>query len=178
MKRPPTWLPLLAVLPLAACSEPATTTSTWNEIPLADLDATQQSMFDRAKASAGSVVKTLVGELTAKMSAEGPVAAMEHCRLRAPEVMAETTSAMDGVRIGRTSHKLRNPSNGAPEGELHVLLPIPIQPPCLVCHGDPETMTEDPQQELLANYPEDEATGFATEDLRGWFWVEVPPATE
>jgi hypothetical protein len=27
-----------------------------------------------------------------------------------------------------------------------------------------------------AKYPKDQATGFKEGDLRGWFWVEVPPS--
>lgn len=178
-----------------ACSEPTSETSTWTEVAIADLDADQQAMFARAKETAGLVGKTLVGELTTKMGEEGPVAAIEHCRLRAPQALSEATSDVTGLRIGRTSHKLRNPDNAAPswasatvaaadgkphafaapEGELHVLLPIPIQPACLVCHGAPEVLPEELKVELLANYPHDEATGFQAGDLRGWFWVEVAP---
>jgi len=29
---------------------------------------------------------------------------------------------------------------------------------------------------LAAKYPMDQATGFKEGDLRGWFWIEVPPS--
>lgn len=198
MQRHTPWLSIFTALLLGSCSEPETTVLRYTEVAIPDLDANQRLMLDRAKTAAGGIGKTLVGELTQKMGTDGPVAAIEHCRLRAPEALTAASADLAGIRIGRTSHKLRNPSNAAPswaeatvagadgkphafaapEGKLHVLLPIPIQPPCLVCHGAKETLSEELQQELLANYPHDQATGFQAEDLRGWFWVEVDPPAD
>ena len=187
---------LLAALPLAACSEATPETDGSIEIPIADLNPEQKAMFDLAKEAAGGLGKAMVGELTQTLSADGPVAAIEQCRLRAPEALAQASADMPGIHaIGRTSHRLRNPENSPPawaaetvaaadgkphaftgeDDRLHVLLPIPIQPACLVCHGAPEVLPEALKAELLVNYPHDQATGFQPEDLRGWFWVEVNP---
>jgi hypothetical protein len=43
---------------------------------------------------------------------------------------------------------------------------------CLVCHG--ETLAPEIAAQIAAQYPEDQATGFADGDLRGVFWVEFP----
>jgi len=126
---------------------------------------------------------------------EGPVAAVSACRLRAPE-LAETAS-VDGVKVGRASHKLRNPSN-APKPWMEPFLkayetdpdsrepravliddktvgyvePIFVQPLCVTCHG--ATLAPDLQAKLTELYPNDQATGYAPGDLRGVFWAELP----
>ncbi len=127
--------------------------------------------------------------------AEGPTAAVEACRLQAPEI-AESNSS-DDISLGRSSHRLRNPNN-APSAWMQLVLddylkpsatlvprltnlgngrvayaePILTQGVCLVCHG---TRLDPAVAEILAQrYPEDAATGFEPGDLRGIFWVEFP----
>ena len=125
--------------------------------------------------------------------ADGPAAAVDVCQLEAPRITA--ASAAPGIRVGRTSHRLRNPAN-APAAWLQPLLdeyvkswpalttgrvvdlgaegvgyvePIPMQPLCVTCHGNPVA------PELLAHirerYPDDRAVDFEVGDLRGLFWV-------
>ncbi len=126
---------------------------------------------------------------------EGPVNAINVCKLDAPAI-AEGLSK-DGIRIGRASHRLRNPANDAPEWVAPVLAdyvadaaarsprtvdlgddrigyvePITTQPLCLVCHGD--TLASGVAAALDELYPADQARGFAAGDLRGVFWVEYP----
>jgi hypothetical protein len=100
-----------------------------------------------------------------------------------------------GVKIGRTSNKLRNPANVAPEwanpyiadlagdptylvgpnGELGALLPIKLKAECQMCHGPVEGIDEGVMAAISEAYPDDQAVGFVEGDLRGWFWVEAPP---
>ena len=117
--------------------------------------------------------------------------AIAACNTAAPAI-AESLS-VDGVVMGRSSHKLRNPANAAPDwvapaiddylagqtqpvsvdlenGRHGYIEPIMTQPMCLTCHG-PELQPE-VAQKLAELYPEDEATGFAAGDFRGVFWVE------
>lgn len=123
----------------------------------------------------------------------GPADAIGACRAEAPEIA--TSLSTDGVRMGRSSHKLRNPQNAPPdwlapiiegyasgaadlvpqlvgldEGRNGYAEPIVVQPLCLTCHG--ETLHPDVAGRIAALYPEDEATGFAEGDFRGVFWVE------
>ena len=123
---------------------------------------------------------------------EGPAAAIAVCREEAPAI-AERLS-VDGVRMGRSSHRLRNPDNAPPEwlrgaldgyvaqdGELAPQVidfgggrnayvePIVMQPLCLTCHG--EALQPDIAASLQEKYPQDQATGFAEGDFRGVFWV-------
>lgn len=123
---------------------------------------------------------------------EGPATAIEVCSEEAPQIA--TSLSVDGVSMGRSSHKLRNPDNAAPawlvpvidtyvsgEGELAPVVvklddgrhgyaePIRVQPLCLTCHGT--TVHADVADRIEALYPDDEATGFSEGDFRGVFWV-------
>lgn len=127
--------------------------------------------------------------------AQSPVEAIAACRLRAPEI-AKALSR-DGVRVGRTSHRLRNPSNAPPDwvspildayvadpsdrtprtttlpnGQSGYTEPILTQPLCLACHG--QILAPDVAARIKELYPEDEAVGFEVGDLRGVFWVASP----
>lgn len=129
--------------------------------------------------------------------AEGPDSAVAACKVEAPRIAAELS--VDGVALGRSSHKLRNPENAGPdwvapildayvattgdlaprsvslpEGRFGYVEPIVIQPLCLTCHGD----VQDPAllEQIETDYPQDRATGFALGELRGVFWVEYPSA--
>ena len=131
--------------------------------------------------------------------AEGPVNAIGVCRHDAPELAARASTG--SVRVGRTSHKLRNPRN-APEPWMEPLLahyledpgsraprsvdleggrvgyvePIFVQAACLACHG--ESLAPSVDERLGELYPDDRATGFEIGDLRGLFWAEFPAEPE
>ncbi len=129
--------------------------------------------------------------------AEGTAAAISACRVRAPQI-AERLSR-DGVRVGRTSHRLRNPANAGPGwvapllaaylddpgerapravplggGRAGYVEPILVQPLCLGCHGG--SLAPDVAARIRELYPEDRAVGFAAGDLRGVFWAEFAAA--
>jgi len=136
---------------------------------------------------------SLSGRLMEVMKSEGPVAAINVCSQEAVRI-ADTVAAEQGVEIGRTSFKLRNPNNAPRDwvkpfvkdrtdtpqqvelenGKLGALFPIRLDVKCLMCHGTPEDILGDVKPELARLYPDDQATGFQQGDLRGWFWVEVP----
>lgn len=124
----------------------------------------------------------------------GPVNAISVCSNEAPSIAAELS--VDGVVMGRSSHKLRNPGNAPPgwlapyldgfvegkqQGPLVLALengrhgyaePIATQAMCLSCHG--ETLSPEITKHIGETYPEDQAIGFEEGDLRGVFWVEFP----
>jgi hypothetical protein len=126
---------------------------------------------------------------------QGPSQAVAACRLRAPEIAASLSG--DGVRVGRTSHRLRNPANASPEwvrpvldayladsddraprvsqlneGRTGYVEPITTKQLCLVCHGG--SLAPDLAEQIRELYPEDRAAGFREGELRGVFWVEFP----
>jgi hypothetical protein len=120
------------------------------------------------------------------------------CRDEAPALAAEVGAAQ-GVVLGRTSHRLRNPANAPrawaaglvaqaaarPAAEartlavdlgdrLGYLRPVSMGEPCLRCHGPAAELSPGVRAALQGAYPADQATGFAAGDLGGFFWAEVP----
>ena len=167
---------------LAACAEPPAETES---AAVADPAARGAELLAPFKSD-------LKQALMAGMQ-EGPAAAIEVCSEVAPGI-AHSLS-VHGVRMGRSSHKLRNPDNAAPEwlaplvdgyasgadellprtvaiggGRTGYAEPIIVQPVCLTCHG--VEIDAGIAEQLAALYPEDRATGFDAGDFRGVFWVE------
>jgi hypothetical protein len=128
--------------------------------------------------------------------ADGPAAVLV-CRDEAPALAAEV-GAEQGLVLGRTSRRLRNPGNaprpwvrellaraaGQPAAEVQAvavdlgdrlgyLRPILTGQPCLKCHGPAEALSPGIRAALQGAYPADQATGFAEGELRGFFWAEV-----
>jgi len=126
---------------------------------------------------------------------KGPDNAISVCKDQAPAIA--DSLAVDGVRLGRTSHRLRNSANIAPEWVDPILRayldkesdraprvvslannregyvePITIKPLCLACHG--QSLAADVTAKINSMYPQDEATGFKVDELRGVYWVEYP----
>ncbi|MCA9175444.1 MAG: DUF3365 domain-containing protein [Planctomycetales bacterium] len=152
---------------------------------------------ERALAAKNALFTKLSSRLVEAMSSGGPAAAIQVCSQDAVKIAA-VVSESQGVRIGRTSFKLRNPRNAPPEwtvpfveqrvaepqfvelpdGNTGALLPIKLQTACLACHGPEDTIASDVKAKLAELYPEDQATGFHDGDLRGWFWVEVPASND
>jgi hypothetical protein len=152
---------------------------------------------DQAQAAVQALQKRLQARLGKAMADGGPGRAVAVCRDDAPRLAAEAASET-GLRLGRTSDRLRNPSNVAPAwasphvqaaagkkaaevepaivdlgGAVGVLFPIAVAPACLHCHGPAASLAPEVQRELKAAYPADRATGYAARDLRGFLWAEV-----
>lgn len=187
------WLVLVAT----ACGGDAAPAASADWQPLADLatlNASQQQQSALAKRAMTALAGSLMSELTQAIADHGAAGALGVCAERAPTI-ATAVGKEHGVRIGRTSQRLRNPSNTAPawaaphlagngdagpqllagpHGELGMLSPIRLQPLCTACHGTAEQLAPGVADALRARYPHDQATGFAPGDLRGWFWIEVP----
>ena len=185
-------LSLLTAIGLAGCGDDPGSPG-WTEVATGTLTASQSAQATRAAAARDVLVKRLMSKLAAALEAGGPPAAVEVCQSIAP-AEAAAASKETGVRVGRTSHKLRNPANAPPawtkpfvaaraaeqrfaaheDGRLGVLFPIRLQKRCLACHGPADALAEGVGEAIAKHYPDDAATGFKQGDLRGWFWVEVP----
>ena len=161
--------------------------------------ACQRSKIDESKWKAagaqavGPFKKQLKEALVAGLK-EGPVQAISVCQVEAPELAERAGSPT--VKVGRSSDKLRNPSN-APKPWMKPFLdqyenhpdqrepaavlidantvgyvePIFVQPLCVTCHG--AHLAPDVQAKLEELYPNDRATGYAAGDFRGIFWAEL-----
>ncbi len=143
----------------------------------------------------GAQLKT---ELSTAMAAGGPVAAINVCQQRAPEIARELSDST-GFSLNRVSLKPRNPKLGPPndwqtavltgfakraakgedpttllwhqntDGEFRMMKAIPTAAICLTCHGQ---QLSAPVAKALANrYPGDQATGYRAGEIRGAFVV-------
>ncbi len=161
-----------------------------------DLEVPQQEIA-RAQAALQPFKEQLLGALVDSLR-EGPGNAISVCRQKAPEIAAALS--VGGVRMGRTSHRLRNPRNGAEpwmepllaayleepenglpravwldEATIGYVEPIYAKSFCLSCHGP--RVEPDLLEEIRSLYPEDQAVDFRDGDLRGMFWVTMPRAS-
>lgn len=155
----------------------------------------------RAEAAMTALQRQLSARLLAEMGKGGPAAAVKVCRDEAQALTAKVV-AEQGIEIGRTSHRLRNPANAprpwvakllpayagrkADEVGLQavdlgdrvgVVKPLPTQPLCLGCHGERGAMAPEVREMVASAYPQDAATGFTAGEVRGLIWAEVPRET-
>ena len=155
-------------------------------------EAGEDACVASATAAIGQLQRGLKTRLVAAMG-EGAPAAVRVCADEAEAIRAHVAQE-SGVRVGRTSTKLRNPANAeAPpwakaylespareDGafvhwvertptEARVVSPLVAQGLCLTCHG--EAIPPEVAEVLDERYPEDEARGFAEGDLRGVAWA-------
>jgi len=111
----------------------------------------------------------------------------------------EGAAHVPGVRVGRTSARLRNPGNAPPEwarafvsetdrkkaadvsaavfdlgDRVGLLRPIEIRKRCLACHAPAGDLSASTRSWLRRAYPDDRALGYALGDLRGFWWAEAP----
>ena len=144
-----------------------------------------------------AVQATLSGRLMEEMKAGGPSRAVTVCRDEA-QALTKKIASESGMALGRTSDRLRNPLNAAPEwarpfvekaagrkaaaiepvvvdlgNRVGVLRPIGTAGACTTCHGVKDRQPEALRSLLAQHYPQDNAFGFSEGDLRGFFWAEV-----
>jgi hypothetical protein len=201
------WFVVLAVfvLVVSGCAKPAeepaeveeVTQVEWEKVLPGLMTDTQKAQRELVATAVNALAAELMGELNAALDSGDVAAGIAVCKEKAPEV-ASNVSATYGVEIGRTSHKLRNQANTAPQwadpyiaeltedptyvagpnGELGALLPIKLRAECQMCHGPAEEIDESVMAAISEAYPDDQAVGFVEGGLRGWFWVEAPPGEE
>jgi hypothetical protein len=166
-------------------------------VPVVEAPAAWAPAVAKAQESGRSFQKALQARLGAAMAQGGPPAAIDVCATDAPRIAAESGAAA-GVKLGRTSDRLRSAANAPPEwtraslaaaagrkgadvqpvavdlgSNLGVLLPITVGPACLGCHGPAASLQPKVKEALAARYPADRAVGYQEGDFRGFLWVEV-----
>lgn len=175
----------IALAALAACNR--------NAAP----PVTDEAVAEKARAALAPFKKNLRDELQTALQ-RSPVEAIDVCAQRAPDLAR--AASHDGVLVGRSAHKLRNPDNAPrpwlgpvmddlakqpsgsaasrvvtlPDGRRGYAEAIWIAAPCLTCHGD--NLAAPVADKLRERYPNDAARGFHAGDLRGVFWAEIEPA--
>lgn len=162
------------------------------EVEIVDPLAEGQKMAMQTKKILG---KNLMGSL----EKGGPEYAMRFCNERAI-VLTDSSANLQEASIVRRSDRPRNPDNRAEGRELAVIADMKAQmaagempqpqgiqkegryisyyaittnPMCLQCHGQPGEEIAAGTQALISElYPEDKATGYKSNELRGIWVVE------
>jgi len=147
----------------------------------------------------------LKGELTKAIADGGPIAAINVCYMRAPEIAAQLSKS-SGARVGRTALRVRNPSNAPDSLERSVLeqfatdlgsgpIDRPLEAVFEIRRGDAlerrymraiptdalcltchgKTLAPELAAAIAKSYPGDQGTGFELGQLRGAFSVIWPP---
>lgn len=106
-------MPMLVLLLLALAILQPTTAA-------AGEDRDREAFVQESRAMVKAFATSLKGELQAAIKEGGPLNAIAVCNIRAPEI-ARDLSQPPQSRIGRTSHKVRNPDNAPDDWEAQVL---------------------------------------------------------
>jgi len=188
----------LAVALMATAAGAQTPPKAW---PASEAPAELRPAISRADLVIVGMQDSVLRELNDALSRGGPGTAIAFCHLDA-SVVVQRLGRTDGIAAGRTSDRLRNPSNlprpwAAPlvqanagkqarsvEGfavdlgdKVGVLRPIAERALCAGCHGPAEALSPAVRSVLADRYPVDRAVGFKEGEIRGWFWVEMPKRT-
>jgi hypothetical protein len=168
--------------------------------------AADTAWVDQSRQLALQLGGQLKAELSKAIAEGGPMAAINVCYLRAPEIAAQLSQA-SGARVGRTALRVRNPSNAPDELERSVLeqfatdlgsgpVDRPLEAVFEIRRGDAverrymraiptdalcltchgKSIAPELAAAIARDYPKDQATGFEQGQLRGAFSV-VWPAT-
>ncbi len=166
------------------------TVKDWDSLPLRK----------RGKQIVKASAQSLKNHLTQAISQGGFEKAIQYCSHKAMPLTDSLSKAYD-VKIGRVSHKNRNPSNAASALEMKLIRtyqkqnkqgkaleslivakkdkniyyhPITIKNDlCLNCHGQKQKDIKVENYITIQNlYPNDKATGFSLGDVRGMWKVQ------
>lgn len=180
---------IFPMLMLAACSPE-------KETPAVERRS-EAEVLDQAKLAAQAAFQGLSGELGKAIAEGGTTHAIPVCSSKAGSLTARIAEE-HGVEMVRLSDRPRNPEQRATGEDLEALeamrtspeprlswqddgtavvrLPIVLNNAlCLKCHGGASEIDDETRAALAERYPEDEATGYSMNDLRGIWRIEVPP---
>lgn len=168
--------------------------------------ADSAAALEQGAAIAGAVAQGLAQRLQAQLKEEGAVGAVDFCSKAALALTDSLVATQpSGVRIKRTSTRIRNPRNlpdaheqralawfdstqsaagripqsyiqSVSAAEVRFYKPLVIAPFCTQCHGGANQIEPRVQKILDERYPEDRAVGYKSGDLRGVIRVSLPRA--
>lgn len=174
-----------------------------NKVDLVALSQDEKEVFlTKGKKIAGLTFSALSSQLQRAIATSGISGAVQYCSVSAIPI-TDSLSRANSVVIKRTSEKLRNPANQGslqetevlkeyqiraakgsdlspiirPVDETHVAFYAPIiaNDFCLNCHGSPGGEIAQDDLDLITRlYPNDQATGYLSGDLRGIWSIVFP----
>ena len=157
----------------------------------------ESALLSKSREITAQYATEMQAALQSAMAAGGPVGAISACSEVAPEIAARL-SVETGATVSRTSLRVRNPDNAPDEwqsrmleqmnqdssvreafetsedGRFRYLKAIPTGGLCLNCHGT--VLSPDIQSAIDQAYPDDKATGYYLDDVRGAFSIVWPSA--
>lgn len=164
------------------------------------IDIDTHEYLQKGKEMAQATGNVLAKQLLAAIETKGTHKALEFCNIEAIP-LTDSMSLELNTKIKRVSDKNRNPDNAANEQELQYILqakteigkngkakpkifetnskvtgyyPIMTNALCLQCHGNFGTdINEETRTAIKENYPEDKATGYSLNELRGVWVIEI-----
>lgn len=170
---------------------------------LAAANAQRESLEDyrRYGQQLAMQTKTVLGSnMKQSMQMSGVDGTVSFCKTRAAPIATEMSTKL-GASIYRVSDRPRNPDNAASDRELQVMAefreamargeaptsaahdlgdrvvgyyPVVTNAMCLKCHGQPGSDIAPSTLAIIdAEYPDDQATGYGSGELRGLFVVEM-----
>lgn len=188
-------LPLVATLAMVACQSTNEAPEPVDIEPQVMNASAEQVAL--GKSYAMNTQKVLGGQLKAAMMKGGPTHAIDYCNLNAI-ALTDSMGRAQEIYIGRVSDRNRNLKNVASAEEWAYIqqvqealaageeampyakvdgrkftgyYPIVTQAICLNCHGEVGTQIAAKTAAILADrYPEDKATGYGLNEVRG-LWV-------
>ncbi len=183
----PLILVLTMLLPLGASAEDET-----------------RKLTAQARQAVQELATALKGELRSSLQSKGAIASIGQCNIHAPEIAASISrqhgwkvgrtslrlrnpdNAPDmwemrvlemfekqkrkGARVASLEYGAVVETDG--HKVFRYMRAIPTQPLCLTCHG--KDIDKDLEQRLRQLYPDDNARGFHSGDLRGAYTVSIP----
>lgn len=144
--------------------------------------------------------KVLIKNLTEAINSNGPAYAVQFCNTRAIPLTDSMSSALHLISLKRVSDRNRNPDNKANEQELEYIellkpnmqngeaakpklmeagdkitgyYPIITNTMCMNCHADKSKIDSKTLAKINELYPSDAATGYAENQLRGLWVIEM-----
>ena len=140
----------------------------------------QQEIAAHGTAQALTVCAEVAQPMTAAAASEGASLRRVSLRARNPadrpdDFERRVLEELAAQHAAGTLPAERFETVAGPDGrELRYFKPIVVQPLCLRCHGERESLEPEVRARLAQLYPDDEAVGYREGDLRGAVSVRVP----
>lgn len=166
-----------------------------------EVDHAPSEIVTRSKSMAQDLQTTLSPQLKSALQSGGPEQALAVCQQMAQPLTASVSEKYPDATISRVALRYRNPANKADPTSSSILekweatlaagetlptsvmthsetstvihQPILTQAVCLKCHGATEDFSTELKQLLAEHYPNDQATRFKVDELRGAFRIEL-----
>jgi hypothetical protein len=156
-------------------------------------ESSEKSYTEKGLEFALSTKQVLGSNLMGTIQREGVLAAVEFCNIAAYP-LTDSMAQVHNAQIKRISDQPRNPNNAAntfdlkyieeykvmvakgneveptvleEESEIVFYHPIITNDKCLLCHGKKENIDKDVLAALQERYPDDQATGYDANQVRG-----------